>query len=187
MFLPAAGESGDMSEVKGATGQAPQWAPAKGLLEYVRMPGHAPGQIVLLHKPTASLLAADTITNLRGGFLHKTAPQLGFAPPGSVPSWIMHAGVPLEGSATCPAPPHVSMSERTEGPVVLLKPSSLVCLAAHEGPQAPHACCHPDGMPIFACAACAAPLSTPERMQCSVTLCETCAAAAAAGGEPLLQ
>ena len=84
-----------MSEVKGATGQAPQWAPAEGLLEYVRMPGHAPGQMVLLHKPTASLLAADTITNLRGGFLHKTAPQLGFAPPGSVSSQIMRDRVPL--------------------------------------------------------------------------------------------
>ena len=90
-----------MSEVKGATGLAPQWAPAKGLMEYTRMPGHAPGQIVLLHKPTASLLAADTITNLRGGVLHKTAPQLGFAPPGSVPSCITHAGVLLRVSSPC--------------------------------------------------------------------------------------
>ena len=106
--MPAAGESGDMSEVKGAAGQAPQWAPAKGLLEYVRMPGHAPGQIVLLHKPTASLLAADTVTNLRGGLLNKIAPQLGFAPPGSIPSRITHARVPLEGSASCPAPPRDS-------------------------------------------------------------------------------
>ena len=113
-----------MSEVKGATGQAPQWAPAKGLLEYTRMPGHAPGQIVLLHKPTASLLAADTVTNLRGGLLHKTVPQLGFAPPGSIPSCITCAGVPLEGGAARP----VSMSERTGGPVVVLKPSSSVCL-----------------------------------------------------------
>ena len=84
-FLPASGKSGDMSEVKGAAGQAPQWAPTEGLLEFAHMPGHAPGQIVMLHKPTASLLAADTITNLRGGFLHKSAPQPGFAPPGSIP------------------------------------------------------------------------------------------------------
>lgn len=41
----AAGKRGDVSEVKGAAGQAPAWAPSPGLLEYVHVPGHSPGQV----------------------------------------------------------------------------------------------------------------------------------------------
>ena len=74
-----------MAELKGATGQAPKWAPPEGLLEYVRVPGHAPGQMALLHKPSGSLLMADTLANLGGGLLKKAPPQLGLVPPG-VPS-----------------------------------------------------------------------------------------------------
>lgn len=160
-LLPASGQSGDMSEVKGAAGQAPQWAPAEGLLEFTHMPGHAPGQIVLLHKPTASLLAADALTNLRSGFLHKTAPQPGFAPPGiaypptlrALVRPLTCASAPLEGGAACSAPPHGSRSERTVGHVVLLRASSLGSLVAQEGSRAPHACCHPTLVPRCACAA----------------------------------
>lgn len=74
-----------MAELKGATGQAPKWAPSEGLLEYVRVPGHAPGQMALLHKPSGSLLMADTLANLGGGLLKKAPPQLGLVPPGVIP------------------------------------------------------------------------------------------------------
>ena len=80
-----AGEEGDVSEVRGATGQAPNWVPPKGVLEYVRVPGHAPGQMAFLHKPSGSLLMADTIANLGGGLIQKKAPQLGLVPPGDLP------------------------------------------------------------------------------------------------------
>ena len=186
MFLLTAGESGDMSEVKGATGQAPQWAPAKGLLEYVRAPGHAPGQIVLLHKPTASLLAADTITNLRGGFLHKTAPQLGFAPPGSIPSrsrrppskavhhtprLLMTACQSAQRALQCCSSPEAWYASRHRR------------VPKHHTPAAtPNECPNLHAQLVLSKL-----LSTPKRMQCLVTLCQTCAAAAAAGGEPLLQ
>lgn len=76
-----------MSEVRGGTGQAPQWVPPKGLLEYVRVPGHAPGQMAVLHKPSRSLLMADTIANLGGGLVQKKPPQLCLVPPGDI-SWL---------------------------------------------------------------------------------------------------
>ena len=78
-----------MSEVKGATGQPPKWAPPKGLLQYVRVPGHAPGQLAFLHKPSGSLLMADTVANMGGGLLQKQPPRLGLVPPGKQPSWTL--------------------------------------------------------------------------------------------------
>ena len=83
------GEAGDVAELKGATGQAPKWAPPERLLEYVRVPGHAPGQMALLHKPSGSLLMADTLANLGGGLLKKAPPQLGLVPPGVMPFTAM--------------------------------------------------------------------------------------------------
>ena len=80
----SAGEEGDVSEVKGATGQPPKWAPPKGLLQYVRVPGHAPGQMAFLHKPSGSLLMADAVANVGGGLLQKQPPQLGLVPPGEL-------------------------------------------------------------------------------------------------------
>ena len=50
------GESGDLSEV---------FSPIpRGNLEFHTVPGHTPGQIAILHKPTASLIAADSIMQL---------------------------------------------------------------------------------------------------------------------------
>ena len=56
-----------MSELKGATGQPPKWAPPSGLLQYRQVPGHAPGQMVFVHKPSGSLLTADVLANFGGG------------------------------------------------------------------------------------------------------------------------
>lgn len=65
-----------MAEVHGAAGQKPKWAPPEGLLEYVRVPGHSPGHLAFLHKPSGSLLAADTFCNLgrAGGLFSKASP-----------------------------------------------------------------------------------------------------------------
>ena len=84
-----------MSEVKGATGQPPQWAPPKGLLQYVRVPGHAPGQMAFIHKPSASLLMADTIANMCGGFVQKQPPKLVLVPPGKDQSFSIIASAHL--------------------------------------------------------------------------------------------
>ena len=81
----AAGKSGDVAEMKGATGQSATWAPPQGLLEYVHVPGHAPGHVALLHRPSSSLLPADVITNttLSPPWMHKP-PKLAFPPPGTL-------------------------------------------------------------------------------------------------------
>lgn len=79
-----------MSEVKGATGQPPKWAPPKGLLQYVRVPGHAPGQMAFIHKPSGSLLMADTMANVGGGILQKQSPKLGLVPPGEKRPGLPH-------------------------------------------------------------------------------------------------
>ena len=80
-----AGERGDLSEAKGAAGQAPAWVPRAGLLEYVHVPGHSPGHVAFLHRPSSSLLPADVIVNIGGGgyFGLPTPPKLGLPPAGA--------------------------------------------------------------------------------------------------------
>lgn len=56
-------------EGRGATGQAPKWAPPKGLLECVEVPEHGPEQMAFLHKPSGIVLMLDTILNLGSGVL----------------------------------------------------------------------------------------------------------------------
>ncbi|BDA41208.1 probable metallo-hydrolase YflN [Coccomyxa sp. Obi] len=92
-LLYLTGKSGDVAEAKGATGQAATWAPPAGLLEYVHVPGHAPGHVAMLHRPSSSLLPADVITNTTLGsppWKH-TPPSLAFPPPGSSSNWTQHA------------------------------------------------------------------------------------------------
>ncbi len=87
--LTAAGKSGDVAEAKGATGQLATWAPPPGLLEYVHVPGHAPGHVAILHRTSSSLIPADVIINaaiggLLGGLPWKhNPPMLAFPPPGA--------------------------------------------------------------------------------------------------------
>ena len=80
------GKHGDVSEAKGAAGQALAWTPPAGLLDYVHVPGHAPGQLAFLHRPSSSLLPADVICNMgsTGAFFGGAKPaSLGFPPPGA--------------------------------------------------------------------------------------------------------
>ena len=74
-----------MAEAKGAAGQAPAWVPRAGLLEYVHIPGHSPGHVAFLHRPSSSLLPADVIVNIGGGgyFGLHTPPKLGLPPAGA--------------------------------------------------------------------------------------------------------
>ena len=71
--------------MESATGNPAKWQLHHGLLDYVHVPGHAPGQIVLIHKATSTLLAADVITNLRSGLGWNSAPQLIYPPPCETP------------------------------------------------------------------------------------------------------
>ena len=53
--LVLTGESGDIAEVLSIP---------KGVLEFHTVPGHTPRQIVVLHKPTGSVIAADSLMHL---------------------------------------------------------------------------------------------------------------------------
>ena len=52
------GQSGDVSDFVKPSG----WLP-KSFLEYHLVPGHTPGQLAILHKPSGSLLTAETCMN----------------------------------------------------------------------------------------------------------------------------
>ncbi|KAL3160316.1 hypothetical protein ABBQ38_009706 [Trebouxia sp. C0009 RCD-2024] len=53
------GQSGDVSDVFTYA----NWLP-KGVLEYHAVPGHTPGQVAFFHKPTGSVIAADTFVHM---------------------------------------------------------------------------------------------------------------------------
>ncbi len=95
-----AGERGDVAEAKGAAGQAPAWVLPAGLLEYVHVPGHSPGHVAFLHRPSSSLLPADVIVNIGGGgyFGLHTPPKLGL-PPAGAPGSSLQISVPPEVAA----------------------------------------------------------------------------------------
>ena len=85
LLLVLQGDGGDVAEMESASENLSEWRLRHSLLEYVHMPGHAPGQVVLLHKATSTLLAADVITNLRNGLKWKSVPQLIYPPPCETP------------------------------------------------------------------------------------------------------
>lgn len=45
MVLGTAGETGDISDAKGASGQKATWAIPKGIISFYHSPGHAPGHV----------------------------------------------------------------------------------------------------------------------------------------------
>ncbi len=67
MFCTIQGSSGDVADaLSGLVTGAPSWLP-KGIIEYVHTPGHAPGHLVFVHKPTKSVIAGDAMSH-QGGF-----------------------------------------------------------------------------------------------------------------------
>ncbi len=57
----ASGESGDLSDAKGPSGQKPAWAIPKGVVSFHHSPGHAPGHVRLIHTSLPALPLALVI------------------------------------------------------------------------------------------------------------------------------
>ena len=57
---------GQGTVLKGDTGDVARYADwmSKGILQYFFVPGHAPGMLALYHKPTKSVIAADTFMHI---------------------------------------------------------------------------------------------------------------------------
>ncbi|CAL5224919.1 g7685 [Coccomyxa viridis] len=58
------GKSGDLADARGPAGTAAKWLPPKGVISWHHVPGHAPGQVAFIHKPSKSLLTADVISHM---------------------------------------------------------------------------------------------------------------------------
>lgn len=56
------------------------WLP-KGVLEYHAVPGHTPGQVALFHKPTGSVIAADTFMHISKWWPFSSTRDIGLAHP----------------------------------------------------------------------------------------------------------
>ena len=70
------GQSGDASDVFTYA----NWLP-KGVLEYHAVPGHTPGQVAFFHKPTGSVLAADSFVHLSAWWPFSSTKDVGLANP----------------------------------------------------------------------------------------------------------
>lgn len=73
------GAAGDVADLSNGGGK-PAWTPTPGVLGFIHTPGHAPGHVVYVHKPTKALLSGDALTY--------TPPLLGGPP-------IVNLGPPL--------------------------------------------------------------------------------------------
>ncbi|KAK9819085.1 hypothetical protein WJX81_001341 [Elliptochloris bilobata] len=61
------GDSGDVADARAnVTAAQPAWLPPRGVLSFLRVPGHSPGQVALLHKPSGTLVSADVVMYGRG-------------------------------------------------------------------------------------------------------------------------
>ncbi|CAL8463778.1 g3312 [Coccomyxa elongata] len=58
------GTNGDVADARGPSGQKPAWPLPRGIITFHHGPGHAPGHVSYLHKPSGSLVAGDVFGNL---------------------------------------------------------------------------------------------------------------------------
>ncbi|CAK0787724.1 hypothetical protein CVIRNUC_010946 [Coccomyxa viridis] len=75
------GKSGDVADVKGPAGNNAQWLPRQGTLKWQHVPGHAPGQVALIHKPSQSMIPGDAVAHMAakaGGTPEISLPPAGF-------------------------------------------------------------------------------------------------------------
>ena len=54
------------------------WLP-KGILQFLHLPGHSPGQVAFVHQPSSSVLTADSVVNINAlsGHAHLARPLAG--------------------------------------------------------------------------------------------------------------
>lgn len=70
------GQSGDVSDVFTYA----NWLP-RGVLEYHAVPGHTPGQVAFYHKPTGSVVAADSFVHMSAWWPFSSTKDVGLAAP----------------------------------------------------------------------------------------------------------
>ena len=54
------------------------WLP-RGILQFLHLPGHSPGQVAFVHQPSSSVLTADSVVNIKAlsGHAHLARPLAG--------------------------------------------------------------------------------------------------------------
>ena len=57
------GSTGDLADVSWGDNK-PAWILPRDILKFVHVPGHAPGRLALIHKPSHSLLLGDAVTHM---------------------------------------------------------------------------------------------------------------------------